>query len=245
MDCQLDHIPVDDNLFNCLPENLRHFKEDYSPSGYLSVTHTFRKGESGRWQKHWLLKAEDMEGTYRHFAYPIERITGTADIEYDNDMQPAIKLDLAGYSRDRRVTLTGSVQIAKVNSGVDLNIAAENVPLDDKLYKALPEASQRLVDLFRPDKNRKKGAAFPLIGFGDLKVELRRRRGCPDLNKSFFITFHDATLCYDVFPYPLENVSGVLALLPDHWEAKHFRSTHNGGEITFTPIRNRSPATRA
>ena len=82
-------------------------RTDYSPSGFLSVTHTFRKGESGRWQKHWLLKAEDMQGTYHAFQYPIERITGTADIEYDNDMQPLVKLDLAGYSRERPITLKG------------------------------------------------------------------------------------------------------------------------------------------
>ena len=43
--------------------------------------------------------------------------------------------------------------------------------------------------------------------------------------------FKDSALEYDMFPYPLENVSGVLVVYPDHWECKNFRGTHAGGEF--------------
>ncbi len=110
------------------------------------------------------------------------------------------------------------------------------------MKKALPPQVRLLVDQFMPaSKDAANSAAPPSNGFGDFKVSLRRRRGCPDLDKSFFITFHDAALRYVAFPYPLENVSGELELYPDHWEAKYFRGTHKGGEIKFSGLSHPQP----
>jgi AsmA-like C-terminal region len=237
MDARLEHVPVNDKLFDYLPPDLQDLKDDYSPSGFMSLTHTFRKDESGRWHKRWLLTAEGMQATYKLFPYTVERITGTADVEYENEMEPVVKLDLTGYGRDRPIMLKGVVYAAKSNCGIEIDIAGEKVPLDNKLYQALQPSCQRLIEQFMPvERGRDNKTVFAPRGFGDFKVMLRRRRGFPDLDKSFFITFHDAALRYVAFPYPLENVSGVLELYPDHWEAKKFRGTHNGGEITFSSL---------
>jgi hypothetical protein len=48
---------------------------------------------------------------------------------------------------------------------------------------------------------------------------------------SYLIRFHDATVRYDVFPYPLEDVSGILDIQPGHWEFRDFQGRHNGGEF--------------
>jgi hypothetical protein len=234
MDLRCEHVYVTDELFKCLPDTVQSFKKEYAPCGYLSMTHTFRKDETGRWRKRFLLTAEDMQATYWLFRYTVDHIKGTIDVEYDNDIQPLVKLDLVGRSRDRPVALKGSAQAAKNKSFIDMDIMAEKIPLDKKLLDALPETTQHIVKEFLPDKNPRKGAEFRPMGCGDVKVELRRRRGSPDLNKSFFVTFHDASLCYDLFPYPLENVSGFLAVLPDHWEVSDFHGTHHGGEIAFS-----------
>jgi hypothetical protein len=233
LDVTCEHVPVNDALFTYLPESMQSFKADYSPSGFLTATHTYRREESGRWHKRWLLTAEDMRASYHLFRYGVERITGTADIEYDNDLLPVVKLDLHGYTGDRPVTLKGTVQAAPAHCGVAIDIEAERVPLDRKLLEALPEPSKQVVRQFLPEKSRKEGAEFRPMGLGDFKVQLRRRRDADEFNRWFFITFHDAALRYDLFPYPLEGVSGVLELHPDHWEAKGFRGTHHGGEITF------------
>ena len=42
---------------------------------------------------------------------------------------------------------------------------------------------------------------------------------------------------YDVFPYPLENVTGVLELLPDHFVFRDFCGTHNiTADVEVIPI---------
>ena len=47
-------------------------------------------------------------------------------------------------------------------------------------------------------------------------------------------SFHDAGFNYDLFPLQMENVSGVLDILPDHWEARDFHGTHGKGELRFS-----------
>ena len=45
------------------------------------------------------------------------------------------------------------------------------------------------------------------------------------------MAFHDTSLKYDLFPYPLEKVTGMLDIQPDHWECRDFHGSHKGGEI--------------
>src|SRR6202034_4210104 len=96
MDIRCEHVRVDDQLFDKLPDTMQSFKTEYRPSGFMSMTHTFRKQDSGRWSKHFLLTAEDMQATYFLFPYTVDHITGTIDVEYDNEVHPLVKLDLLG-----------------------------------------------------------------------------------------------------------------------------------------------------
>ena len=43
--------------------------------------------------------------------------------------------------------------------------------------------------------------------------------------------FHEAAIRWDLFPYPLEQVSGFLDIYPRHWEFREGRGTHRGGEV--------------
>src|SRR5262249_35864579 len=61
--------------------------------------------------------------------------------------------------------------------------------------------------------------------------------GTHEFQNRYLMHFHDASVCYDVFPYPLENVSGELDVLPEHWEARDFHATHKGGAFR---VRGRS-----
>jgi hypothetical protein len=71
------------------------------------------------------------------------------------------------------------------------------------------------------------------MGRADVKVSIRRPRGQARFFNRYVVAFHDAAVKYDQFPYPLENVRGVLDIQPDHWECRDFSGTHAGGEIRF------------
>ena len=66
----------------------------------------------------------------------------------------------------------------------------------------------------------------------DFKVMLRQRRGVDEFNRWFFVTFHDAALRYVVFPYPMEEVTGVLELHPDHWTFTNMRGGNGQAVLT-------------
>src|SRR5262249_41061933 len=82
-----------------------------------------------------------------------------------------------------------------------------------------------------PDEYRPIAHAFHPTGRANFTAYIRREPNARKLNNSFLVTFHHATARYDVFAYPLENVSGVLDIRPDHWEFRDFRASHKGGEF--------------
>jgi hypothetical protein len=101
----------------------------------------------------------------------------------------------------------------------------------------LPEKSRELARTFLPARSRELGlSAQPLglvqpAGLADIKVFIRRDRGRTEFANRYLIALHDASLRYNLFPYPLENVTGVLDIQPDHWECQNFHGAHKGGEF--------------
>src|SRR5262249_49188824 len=51
----------------------------------------------------------------------------------------------------------------------------------------------------------------------------------------------DATVRYNLFPLPLEGVSGTLDILPNHWECRDCRGKYNGAEIQVEGFSYRPP----
>src|SRR5262249_23711718 len=45
------------------------------------------------------------------------------------------------------------------------------------------------------------------------------------------VRFHESALKWDEFQYPLDKVTGILDIMPDHWEIREFRGTRNQGEV--------------
>ncbi len=78
-------------------------------------------------------------------------------------------------------------------------------------------------------------------GLANIKVFIRRLRGQHDFANRYVIALHDASLKYDLFPYPLENVTGLLDIQPDHWECQDFHGSHKGGEISVNGCSYRVP----
>src|SRR5439155_21850688 len=130
-----------------------------------------------------------------------------------------LTIDLIGYAGLQPVFIRGDITGEKP-SGVNLRITANDVVIDDKLCRALqPRLYQRVVRPFHPK------------GLVDIVGEIRRTQGQTPFANQFVFTFHDASVVYDVFPYPLEKISGTLRIEPDHWEYHGFRGTHKGGEF--------------
>jgi hypothetical protein len=176
-----------------------------------------------------------MRGSYHHFFdYAVDHITGSLETVLTSDGHLETKVNVAGLTEGRPVRLHGTLIGEKHLPEIKLEITGENIPLDEKLLAALKDENRKLALQFLPEKSRKPSPEFQPMGLGDFKVSIARDAGQDAVRTHFLIYVHDACVRYDVFPYPLQNVSGMLDIQPDHWECRDGRGTHKGGEIRVT-----------
>jgi hypothetical protein len=215
----------------CLPEHLRFLPRDFSPSGAISFRYRYRKGGAGPRIKEWVVEPQGMSGAFIEFPCPLRDVWGRIRVDTSASPLLNITLDLTGTESGRPVALHGTVRGDPDACAVDLKITGQGIPLDDHIYNALPDAAKKVAAQFLPADSRRLGLAARPMGVADVVAVVRRPAGSMEYQRHYTVTFRKARVLYDHFPYPLENVSGVLDLLPDHWEFRQFRGSHRGGEI--------------
>ena len=233
MDVSLEHLPITKSLLAFLPPNMQSIEEDLSPSGPVSIRYQFRAGEKRALRQEWTFEPQGMSGTFIHFKYPLEDVRGK--IVFDATEMPVheMTLDLTGRSGGATATLKGTIKGQKKVTAVDIRITANDVPLDDTFMLALPEKAQKASRQFLPAASRQYGLASHPMGKADVRAKITRERGKERFEQYFVLKLREVSTLYDQFPYPFEDVSGVLELYPDHWECKDFEGRHAGGKITF------------
>jgi hypothetical protein len=222
-DCEgtlvVNHLPLSREVFERLPANLRKIQDDYSPSGPVSLTVRFAR-TAGRLAKHCIVQPEDLTASFVRFPYPLEHLTGTLDQEIDPERHiDNLHVDLTGFAGSRPIWIRGDVTGEGPTAAVDVRIWGENIPLDQTLHQALSSEHQRLADSFHP------------TGLASFQAFVHREQGSHKFANRYVIRFHHATARYDLFPYPLEDVSGSLDIQPDRWDFSDFRGVHKGGQV--------------
>jgi hypothetical protein len=230
---RIDHLPITAELLDAVPDALRplarEVNEDYAPRGPVSLALAFRR-EGGQLRRAWAVRPEGIRGRFRAFPYPLEDVTGTVE-GHAGGGDDRVTVHVTGRASGRPVKVDGEARGPKGASEVAFEIEADDVPLDDKIFDALPARSQQLARQFLPERSRREGLRAAPMGRGDVRATVRRPGGQKAFANRYVVTFKDAALQYDQFPLPLEGVSGVLDLLPDHWECRGFRGTHGAGEV--------------
>jgi hypothetical protein len=224
---KIEHLSVASNVFTNLPEKLQVIQRDYNPEGFADIGLDFQR-RGGRWRTSCVIYPCGGSMLCAKFPYQLERIAGKIEHRLDQSdpehETSYLNLELvgytaAGYTGAQEVRIEGTVQ-GKKPAGVDVRIWAKNVAIDEKLCAALTRPDlQKLVRSFSP------------AGQADIEAHIHRLQGETTFGNRYFIHFHDALMTYDVFPYPVENVSGTLDIRPDYWEFRDFRGSHK--DATF------------
>jgi hypothetical protein len=237
LEVKIEHFRVTPACSAHLPPKLQKIHNTYNPAGPVSVTYLFYRPDAEHWEKHWTIQPEGMTAEFEDFRYPLSSVSGSVTVDQYSDRDDSIRVDLVGRGSDRPVVVRGYIQGDK-DSEVDLVVAADDVPIDHQLMSALPRKSRELARTFLPSASRELGQPeqprklLQPAGLANIKVFIHRGRGQKSFANRYLITFHDTSLQYDLFPYPLEKVTGVLDIQPDHWECRDFHGSHKGGEIT-------------
>ena len=108
------------------------------------------------------LVSETMGITFFKFPHPLEKISGTVDM---NLLTRLVQLNATGYTGTRPVLVKGTWQGKGDKVDCRFDIDAAGIPLDEKIINALPPNFQKLA------------REFNATGLGDIKAHIRKRPG--------------------------------------------------------------------
>ncbi|MDR3183569.1 MAG: AsmA-like C-terminal region-containing protein [Planctomycetaceae bacterium] len=151
------------------------------------------------------LHVADLTFAYKAFAYKAERLSGTMYIDSKSDKNDVLNFRFVSRPDDiLKVTVEGHYNnLAAAPDGVT-DIVAENVPIDNKLITALPEAAQQLAEDLHPS--------------GKLNAHLIfRLQADKELGREFDILLQETSAKYVRFPYPVNNITGMLQFRSGVW----------------------------
>lgn len=212
-------LKVDRELLSGLGEIPANLGKDFNLRGPLSFYVELRR-RSGQWYSHCLFKPENMVGSCAKFPYELDQIRGDVELELDSARGlNQTRIDLVGHSLGKEVKIGGTVS-GKSPMGIDVQVDARDLPIDTKLRAALKRDHQKIVDSFSP------------TGQVNVHVDVVRPQGQPDIRNTIKASFHNACMSYEQFPYPVEQISGILEIHPDHWEFHDFVGSHKGATFS-------------
>src|SRR5262249_51719575 len=152
MEWKVAHLAVTDDLFAKMPPAVSTLREEYRPSGQVTITHWYRPEGSGGWRKTYLIQPEGMSAAYHGFPYRVEDITGNLVYAVTNDQHINCTFNLNGTASHRPITVTGFERgDGDTPAAVECEIQGDRIPLDRKLLDALPQATRTVAQQFNPE----------------------------------------------------------------------------------------------
>jgi hypothetical protein len=197
-------LDVSAELLERLPAGLRDPARPFAPTGPLDLE-LWLDHTGPDWARRCVLEPRGLAALYDDFPYPIEGLAGRLEQTVTSAGAKVMTVDLTGRASGQPVTITGRVEGESPTSAIRLDLAAGNLPLDERAFAAVPPSYRALA------------RSFHATGAVDFRAHLERALGQTGFHNRFLVTFHHTAIRYDVFPYPLEDVTGVLdiATVPD------------------------------
>ena len=192
--------------------------------------------------------------TYWKFPYPLSDVNG--QMIFDNTALSVDGLRARGPT-GAELIITGRAEPPGDGAALDIQIVANNMPLDQYFYDALAtkpkrqkiydmffdrDAHQKLVDaaVLAPDQPQQPETPvphrFPLGGNVDAVVHIERAYG-PDEQSRVTTTVHraHANVLFRYWPYPLQPLGGKLIIGPDEVTLEHVTLRGlTGGEVILS-----------
>ena len=217
----IQNLSLSRELFEQLPVNLQRIHKDFRPNGPIGLTFKFDKRDRG-WSKRCIVQPLGITAEYVDFPYPIRALHGKLEQITTSDGKDELLVNLTGMVAGEPVVIEGEHRGSGSNSYLDLRIHGRRLPLDDQLMKALGD-SRESVEAFHP------------VGSCDFGARIRRNPGDLRSDVQIRLDFKKLAVCYDDFPYPLENLRGILRIRLNQERKltfENFVGTHHGAEIT-------------
>jgi hypothetical protein len=250
------NLAVTPELFGRLPGKAQKIESMFKPSGTLSGSYTFRRGE-GSWSKRLVIQPNGMEMSYRGFPYRVRNVRGTVSHTVTSTSIDHISLDLTGEGLGTTVAMVGTIRGSAPDADIDLRIEGKGATLDDELIDAMPDDNPAMLRRLHATAH---GDFVALIRQNE---RVRRDHGPEASDNELTIGIKKGSMKYEAFPYSLQDLMGTLIVktLPERptqlpkssaaprspngcqgsLEFIDFRATHNGSRIRGSGRKDPAP----
>ena len=213
-------LSVDEELRSALPPDVQHVYDRFSPSGWASCElKAYRKGPQDYDHVDVTILLDGRASmTYKGFPYPVRNASGRIDIVGGNVKIQQVK----GSNGPMRCTIDGTVnEMYSDKYRADLTITANELPVDDVLLGALSHNGRAAIT-----------ALHPVAQAQRLRAQVTQT--LKELDYNIAVTFKDAQLKPDVFPYEVSDASGWLTIRPDQVILEQVQGRHEKTPIAIT-----------
>jgi hypothetical protein len=207
---QLEHVPT-----AALPPAVRTTWDLFQPRGLADLGGRLRF-DGRQWQPDLRIECHDLSIAYARFPYRLSDGSGTIVVAPDS---LSARLRLVGGGRFIRCSADVANPGPQFTGRIELQSEGA-VAIDDRLLLAMDAPMQRLVGAFRPR------------GSASFSARFERQPGDGVLHRQLQISLLDCTVQHERFAYPIDRVSGTLALDDDDWQFTKLAGRNDSAEIT-------------
>lgn len=216
LDAQCSRLRLDRKLLDALPESWKSHWYKFLPDGDVDLVEAHLEFDGESWHTDARIKCLNVAFTYHKFPYRLQRGRGMIELA-----QNRLSVDLAAYAGAEQLRIEGQVQAGQPQVGDWVEIRGDQLPIDDKLFDALPTKTSQVARALNARGTFNAFARFEWLP-GDK----------PKLFKQITLSFSRCAVKYARFPYPVDNVRGRMRVEGDVWHFEDFSGTNDTGQIT-------------
>ena len=233
---RIDNVPLDPELYRTLaaagnPQEgtglkianvLREEWDKYSPQGIVDATlqATF---DGTKWSPSTTLLGRELSFESEKFAYRLTGGAGSIIFKAATPTQPPmLDVNLYGLAGGQRVNIVAQVTDPRPGAAGWAQISGENLVVDERVIAAVDERIEIACN------GAAKGVLASLHPAGTFNLDywrINRPQPGADPQITMKLTVTDGRVNYDAFPYPLQKISGTVALESGCWTFSNFQSS--------------------
>ena len=206
-------LVLDSQFVDVMPAAMRDCWYEYLPEGEVDAE--ARLEFDGRvWHPEATVQCTNISFGCRKFPYRLERATGALTLRKER-----LDVRLMAYAGPEPVRLEGTILNPGPNFTGGIQVTADNIPFDEKLFAALPPTVGPVVRSLNPR--------------GQFDVCMRVGRETADQKPQQYVSMslNRCSLNYEKFPYPLENIRGSIELSGGQWHFRDLTGTNDTGTV--------------
>ena len=214
VEADISQLPLDEYLLAVLPADLKREWQKIRPEGLIDANIKLR--HDGRaWQPQLRIRCQNVSFTHQEFPYRLEHANGLLELKDDR-----LQMDLMTTGENQAVHVVGEIRNPLNGPTGWLRARSDELPIDEKLLKALPLRAQSLA------------RSMDLKGTVAFQYELAREIAEGPIHQHLQIRASRCWLRYAGFPYTISKVRGDLEMIDRNWWFRNLEGYNGASRVT-------------